>query len=341
VTRELAAIDAAIAEALRAPAKAEAKDAAYYLRKAKSENTWRAYRSDVRHFVRWAGIADPFPTTPEVIGQYLMDCAQDPTQPQAPTTLAHRLAALSFVHAARGFTDPTQDPYVRELLKGIRRDRIDEGWEEAQAPTFDLERLVAMLAPMGPSPHDQRDRAYILTGLFAALRQSELTALTVDQLHASADGLVIRMGPTKTDRLNERRQMKALPKGPDGFCPVRALQGWLQAAQITVGPVFRGIDRHGHVSARPLSHTTTNRIIKKWAARAGLAEPQRYSGHSLRASFITLARELRIPDPVIARQSHHRDLRTLDLYDRPRQVFEGNPSLEVMAALAERLQPKP
>lgn len=339
--RELAAVDAAILEALNLPARREAKDATYYLRKAKSENTWRAYRSDVRHFVAWAGIADPFPTTPEVIGRYLMDCAQDPAQPQAPSTLAHRLAALSFVHTARGFADPTQDPYVRELLRGIRRDRVDEGWEEAQAPTFSLGQLIAMIGPMGRSPHDLRDKAYILTGLFAALRQSELTRLRVEQLQAAEHGLVIRMGPTKTDPLNERRHMKALPKGPDGFCPVQALEAWLRTGGISEGPVFRGIDRHGNVSTRPLSHTTTNRIIKKWVSRAGLPQAERFSGHSLRASFVTVARELRIPDAVIARQSHHRDLRTLDLYDRPQQVFDGNPSLEVMAALADQLRPKP
>lgn len=334
---ELVHLDRVVAEALQPPSELAEKDAAYYARKAYAENTYLSYRSDLRDFVAWAGMRNPFPTTAAVIIRYLVDRAET----LAPTTLDHRVAALSFIHRMLGYSDPTQEEGVAAVLRGIKKDRVEQGWEQDQAPAFTLDQIVAMVRAPGRSLHDLRDRAYILTGVFGAFRQSELTGLTVNRFNWSDPrGVVVEMGVTKQDQLAEQRPRKVIPKGPAGFCPVTALEEWLYEAGIErtdPGPVFRGINRHGQVATKPLSHTTTNRIIKKWAARAGIENPEQYSGHSLRASFVTVARALRIPDHVIARQSHHRDLRTLDTYDRPGMAFESNPAMDVMTEFARVL----
>jgi integrase len=306
----------------------------YYARKAYAENTYRAYRSDLKDFTAWTGIANPIPTTATVIRQYLVDRAEV----LSPTTLEHRLAALSFVHRLLDYQDPTQDEQLKAVLRGIKKTRVQRGWIPAQAPAFTLKELLSLLRGMGGSLHDWRDKAYILLGLFGAFRQSEMTALTAEQLEFVDEGLIIKMGPTKGDPMNETRQLKAIPKGRSELCPVKALTIWMTQAEITQGVIFRGIDRNGRISERPLSHTTTNRIIKKWVTRAGLNEPERYSGHSLRASFITVARELKIPDHRIALQSHHRDLRVIETYYRPAMAFDQNPAKEVMAAMGELLE---
>ncbi len=94
-----------------------------------------------------------------------------------------------------GFDDPIQDPCVRELLEGIKRDQVEAGWAEVQAPTLSVDQVVVLLRAMGTSIHSLRDKAYLLAGLLAALRQSELTRLRLDQLSFLDQGAVIRMGP--------------------------------------------------------------------------------------------------------------------------------------------------
>ncbi len=325
-------LDLEVHKALRHNA-ARPQTADDFTRQAYAENTYRAYQSDLKDFVAWTGISNPFPTTPEVVKQYLVDRAPV----LSPATLEHRLAALKFLHRLLDYPDPTDNALLRTVLRGIKRDWAAQGAAPKQAPALTLVQLVAMIRAMGTSLHDRRDKAYILMGLFGAFRQSELTGLYVDQLTFVEQGIVIKMGQTKGDPLNQYRQYKAIPKGQGGFCPVEAVEVWMQEAGIEGGPVFRGIDRHGNILEKPLSHTTTNRIIKKWVNEAGIEQADHYSGHSLRASFITVARELRVPDPFIALQSHHRDLRVLNDYYRPEMAFAQNPAEEVMAAWVELL----
>lgn len=331
MTRKLrTSLDTTLRRALKLPTGGQSgKDTDYYARKAYAENTYRSYRNALLDFVRWAGISDPFPTTADVLCQYLVDRAET----LSPSTLEHRLAALSFVHRLLGFLDPARDERIKPVLRGIKKDRLEQGWTPEQAPAFTLQQLMCLIRAMGDSLSDRRDKAFFLIGLFGAFRQSELTSLSLPQLSFVDQGVVIRMGATKGDQLIETARFKAIPKGKGSICPVSALKSWLHKAQLTEGAVFRGIDRHGNIYEKPISHTTANRIIKQWVSRAGIGDANKYSGHSLRASFITIARELKVPDFRIAKQSHHRDLRVIETYYRPEMSFELNPASDVMKAL--------
>lgn len=322
----------------------------YYLKKAFAPNTYRGYRSALKDFVVWAGVDYPFPVTATTIMNYLADRAKD----LAPTTLAHRVAAISFVHRLLGHDDPTEDAMVSTVLRGIRKDKIEtEDWEEDRAAAFTLEQLKAMLSLMGESLHDRRDKAFILMGLFGAFRQSELTNLKVAQLKWVEHGVTVSMGKVKQDQTGSMRRYKAIPVLKNTlYCPVTALRSYLDAAGIEDGPVFRGINRHLSISDRPIGKDTANRILQGWAWKAGLpyAKPPRtkkrslvlegntelpqkqtpeptYSVHSFRASFVTVLRGLNVSDALIARQTDHRNLATMQVYDRPDSAFDNNPAL--------------
>ncbi len=324
-------LESAISAALQAPVVRTEKDSTYYARKAYAENTYRSYKNAIDDFVRWAEIPDPIPTTPTFVSQYLVARSEN----LSPSTLDHRLAALAFVHRLLGHLDPTRDEHVKAVLRGIKKDRVEHGWAPEQAPAFTLHQVARIVRKMGDSLPNLRDKAYFLIGLFGAFRQSELTSLNVSQLNFIDRGLVVRMGVTKGDQLIENPRFKAIPIGSESICPVNALKMWIRESRVEQGAVFRGIDRHGNIFNNPLSHTTANRIIKHWVARAGIKDPHKYSGHSLRASFITVARELKIPDYRIAKQSHHRDLRVIETYYRPEMSFEQNPANEIMRALED------
>jgi len=305
---------------------------AYYAAKAWSENTWKAYRSAIQDYVNWYKLALPFPSTPEMVAAYLANRALVYKR----NTLNQRVAAIAFVHRMLGYDDPTQDSQVRQVLRGIRRDKAEHQETLDRAPAFTASELVALLDGMDDSLRDRRDRAYILIGFAGAFRQSELNALQVEQLERHDDGLSVTMGIVKTDQTGDKQLVKALPYADDpSVCPVRALNDWLDAARINKGPVFRAVDKKGRVGETPLSHTATNQMLKRRARRAGLADANRYSGHSLRASFVTILRDLGVEDALTARQTHHVNLRMMSVYDRPGDAFAGNPTGQAVDQLAK------
>jgi len=308
------------------------KNPEYYARKAYSDNTYRSYRSDFQDFAEWAGVEKPIPVTTAVVVQYLSDRAEI----LAPTTLQHRVAALSFIHRLLGYDDPTKSGAVTAVLRGIRKDRKDNGWKEDQAPAFTVGQFTNMIELMGASIHDMRDKAFLLVGLFGAFRQGELTGLTVERLkEIEGLGYAVEMGIVKQDQVASKKVNKPLPLLPNSkMCPVTALKAYMDEAGIDAGPVFRGINRYGRVGEKAMSHPTANRIVQKWAKRALIPNGDEYSVHSLRASFVTVLRGLGVSDALIARQTDHRNLATMQIYDRPENAFDDSP----VAWLAEAFQ---
>ena len=69
-----------------------------YLVNATSENTRKAYRSDIKHYEKWGGI---LPATPETIIHYLQAFASTLNS----RTLARRLIAIKHWHTYQGFPD--------------------------------------------------------------------------------------------------------------------------------------------------------------------------------------------------------------------------------------------
>lgn len=95
-------------------------------------------------------------------------------------------------------------------------------------------------------------------------------------------------------------------------CAVRALRAWLDASEITSGPVFRRVTRTGAVSS-PLTAQSVALIIKRRVKAAGL-DPAAFAGHSLRSGFATQAARDGYRPAEIADVTRHRDQRVLDGY---------------------------
>src|SRR5205085_7243810 len=114
----------------------------------------------------------------------------------------------------------------------------------------------------------------------SAMRRSELVALDRCDVTETDDGLIITMTRSKTDQEGEGRQI-GIPYGSNPTtCPFRALRAWLEHSGIEDGPLFRPIDRHGHLSTERLSDRAVAIIIKRAAEAAGL-DPKQVAGHSL------------------------------------------------------------
>lgn len=294
-----------------------------FISAATSENTRRTYRSAIRHFHAWGGV---LPCDSGAVLRYLLAYSDSLN----PRTLALRLTALAQWHVFQGFPDPTADPNVRKTLKGITRTHGKPKKKAKALPIEDLEQIVAKLGP-DASLIAIRNNALIQIGFFGALRRSELAALTVEELAWERDGLVITLTRSKTDQEGEG-VAKAIPYGrPDGICcPVRAMKRWLEAANITTGPVFRRVTRWGVVGTDPLYAGTINDILEMCAEVAGLPYAPELSGHSLRRGLATSAHRSGAEFQDIKRQGGWKHDGTVQGYIEEAGRFEANAALTLL-----------
>lgn len=197
---------------------------AEYLLAARADNTRRAYAADLVHFETWGG---EIPSDPDTIVRYLAQHAGV----LKPGTLYRRLAALATAHHDRALPDPTKHPLVRRVMQGIARRHTSAPTRVAPLLIDDLARIVAGL---GLSGIDLRDRALLLVGFFGALRRSELVALDCEAVEHTGSGILLNIAKSKTDQTGQGRLVH-LANRADILCPVRAIGESLAVAGLMNG----------------------------------------------------------------------------------------------------------
>ena len=134
----------------------------------------------------------------------------------------------------------------------------------------------------------------LLLGFGAALRRSELVALTLGDVETvPGRGLRVLVRRSKTDQHGQGQAIAvwANPAEPD-FCPLAALDAWLAhrrtapdldwtatATSRAERPLFCAVTKAGKLTGTALSDKAVARLVKQAALDAGL-DPERYSGHS-------------------------------------------------------------
>ncbi|HQW58136.1 MAG TPA: tyrosine-type recombinase/integrase [Gammaproteobacteria bacterium] len=285
-----------------------------YIQAATSENTRKAYRYDIDHFSKWGVL----PTTSHAIILYLQAFAETLNA----RTLSRRLIALKHWHVYQGFSDPTAYPSVRKTLKGILH---VHGKPKNRAPALTLEQLIQMITLIKNQNTLAmcRNSALLQIGFFGALRCSELVRLQIEQITFVPEGIDLLIPRSKTDPIGEG-QSCAIPYGDQELCPVTALKIWCEKAEITQGSIFRGIDKHGNLSAQSLSNQSVSSILKKMAKACQLPLASQFTGHSLRRGFATTASQKGAPFVSIMRHGRWRNESTVLAYIAEGQRFEAN-----------------
>ncbi len=283
-----------------------------YVHAATSDNTRRAYRSDLRHFIEWGGA---IPASDVMVADYLARHAGI----LSIATLARRVASISKAHAAKGLPSPARSELVRSTLRGIRR---AHGQSQRRARPLTREDLFSVLATIRDCPKDARDRALLLVGFAGAFRRSELVAIDCTDVEPVKQGVVVHVHRSKTDQEGAGRKV-GIPHGRTRWCPVTALNDWLARTGIDDGPVFRPVDRHGRVHDARLSGEAVSLVVKGRAAAVGL-DPDDYSGHSLRAGLATSAAAAGVSSWKIRQQTGHASDAMLARYIRDGELFADN-----------------
>lgn len=267
------------------------KDVGRYLQACTRENTRRSYQSAIEHFeVTWGGF---LPATSDSIVRYLVEYADT----LSLSTLKQRLAALAQWHITQGFPDPTKTPTVRQVLKGIRTLHPAQAKQAAPLQLQHLEQAIQWLnqdaelaRQSGNSAslmRSRRDAALLLIGFWRGFRSDELCRLQIEHIRAKAGaGMSLFLPQSKGDRENHgtTHYSPALKR----LCPVQAYLDWISTAGIVHGPVFRRLDRWGHLSDEALHPGSLINLLRQILQRAGIPA-ELYTSHSLRRGFATWA----------------------------------------------------
>lgn len=282
---------------------------------ATSDNTRRAYQSDIRHFQNWGG---QLPSTTEGILRYLHAFAEMLN----PRTLSRHITALKQWHRYQNFPDPTQSPTVTKTLTGIAR--IHGKPKEKAAPLLP-EHLIKITGYLSAKNtlSAMRDNALLQMGFLGAFRRSELVEIKMDHISWQSDGIEILIPKSKTDQENSG-QYCAIPSGNEKLCAIRALKEWLGKAKINEGFIFRRIYKGDKVTDMNLTPTSVNDILKKHASACGIENANDFSSHSMRRGLATIASRDGVSLPAIMRQGRWKQVDTVLEYIEAAQRFEEN-----------------
>ncbi len=280
-------------------------------------NTQRAYAGDWRRFTAWCHEhgRPALPADVPTAATFVTALAE---AGKKVATIQRHCASLSKAHQLAGLPTPTDDRQFKVLLEGISREK---GVRQKQAPAFTLAYFKRVVHGIDVDrPDGVRDRALLLLGLAGAFRRDELASLDIAHLRFDEDGLVVELPKSKTNQKGEAEE-KAIFFSPDRrSCPVRAVKDWLEVLGQhgqTSGALFRSFHKGQRLSRRRLSTFSLNEIVQ-----LRLGAP--YTAHSLRASFVTIAKLNGADDAEVMNQTKHKTTSMIRRYTRLDNVRQHN-----------------
>ncbi len=229
------------------------------------------------------------------------------------------------------------------VVEGITRGRGTRPARQAAPAVPDVLRQLLAACQPPSTALGARDRSMLLLGFGAALRRSELVALQlgdIERVPGRGLGLLVRR--SKTDQHGHGQDIAIWANTADPLlCPLAALDDWLvqrnrardldwSAAESArrQRPLFCAVTKAGRPTGIGLSDKAVARLVKGAAMRAGL-DPERYSGHSLRAGLATAAGDAGAALPDLMRQTRHKSTQVALAYLRPADLWRNNVTRDV------------
>jgi site-specific recombinase XerD len=280
-------------------------------------STQKVYRSDFNIFRVWCESLNHqwMPAFPQVISQFLTEQAISGIK---PSTLSRRLAAIKMACKAWECPDPTEHHIVKSTIKGIKRAK---GTRVNKKSPVTAERLATMFENIPSNLIGLRDRALLLLGFAGAFRRSELVALTLNDIERTPEGIKVLIRKSKGDQEGKGQVVPIL--NGTRFRVADTLYSWLKEAHITEGFLFRRIRRGSNVQKNGLTPHAVAEIVKRYAILAGL-NPDSFSGHSLRAGFITSGANAGADLFKLMEISRHKKPETIIGYVRESKLFDNH-----------------
>lgn len=235
-----------------------------------AENTIRAYRSDFEQYSKWCANKS-IPSIPATADNLVM-YVDDLSQTCKSATIRRRVNSLGTVFKLTGNPDPSKDPEVSLALKRMHR-KIGRHQKQATPLTYDdVEQLLSLCTN---DTKGLRNQVLLLIGYETMRRRSEICSFRFEDVqHSPTLGNVLWLRKSKTDQFGEGRPIAISDRLFDLIQQWRGICG-------TGGPILRGVDKHGNVSAR-LNPSSIGTIINSLNLKLNAGTQRTYSGHSFR-----------------------------------------------------------
>ena len=183
-------------------------------------------------------------------------------------SLKRYTATLSMLHSVLGFPNPIKHKQVRYTLVQLQILKSGDA-KQTNAMTYQhLRELNDTLVKADASLKDIRDIAIYNVMFECALKRSELKHLYTNHITRRDDAIYVNVAGSSY-QLSE--------------IAARYLQRWIDVSSpMDDQPLFRAIDRHGHIHSQPLDDSSIYRIVKRASELLELTGSLSFSGNSIR-----------------------------------------------------------
>jgi integrase/recombinase XerD len=266
--------------------------------------TRKNYMHAVRQFLTWVEERNlELPRiSPGDVGEYLQGL-----ELATPTKKLH-LAAL------RRFFDRLVNRHVCVINPAATVKAERYSVIEGKTPEIGPEQARTLLKSIAVSdPVGLRDRAVLAVLVYTAARVGAVAKLTVKNLIHDGSQYTLRFAEKggKSREIPVRHDLEQL------------LLVYLQAANVTEGPLFRTTNRKTKtLTKNAMTGIDICRMMKRRLKAAGL--PGHFSPHSFRVTTVTDLLEQNVPLEDVQYLAGHADPRTTRIYDRRRRKVTRN-----------------
>ncbi len=250
-------------------------------------NTVRALRADTAIFTAWchtAGVA-ALPAASQTVADFI-DAMRAASK--RPATIRRYVSSIAHLHRAAELPVPSDSNTVKLALRRMMK---EDGAAQKQADGLTRRLVDRALHAGGSRLRDLRNRALLAVAYDTLCRRSELVALRRGDLQAGPHGdgtLLVRRGKTDQEGAGMVRFL-----APD---TMKLLHGWIEAAGITEGALFRSV-RKGARVGDALNPGDVARLFKVMVRTAGLT-PEQVAGISGHSSRVGAAQDMAASDRI-------------------------------------------
>ena len=280
-------------------------------------NTRRAYRNDVREFMRFTGIhqAEEFRLVKR--SHLIAWRKQLETRALQAATVRRKLSAVASLFDY--LCECNAVPF--NPADGVKRP--NQGTNEGKSPALgDAEAKALLEAPAPDTLKGLRDRAILSILLFHGLRRAELCSLAVGDLQSRRGVLHFRVH-------GKGGKIRFLPVHPHSL---QRISEYLEHAGHGDKPgsaLFRPIkNSSGSLDEALTGHGVYKDVVRKYARVLGL-DPSAVCVHGLRATAATNALDHEADIAKVQEWLGHASIATTRLYDRRKTKPEDSPTFKV------------
>lgn len=213
----------------------------------------------------------------------------------SPASIISHVSAISYVHKICNVADPTHHFVIRKILKGTQN--LKKTSDSRMPITKSM--LQKILTALQHTVPDKQSvillRAIFLLAFHGFFRLGELVIRDNSQFNlvvqrndisfVQGDGVQLILKHFKTMKNNQPITIFLSPCKQSVFCPVQALQLYVDTFHHITGPLF------SFLSGKPVTHSFVINNLKSALTFCGF-NPDLYKGHSFRIGAATEAAKL-------------------------------------------------